>query len=427
MKMLPLLLALAAVADADVLARVDDVAITRGALVRRMEAMGPRAKPLTPADVLEGLVEEALLAQEARRLGLAGAPEVKERVDSDVRGAAAVALVETEIGARATPDEARLREMFHATADFVAYDLVVFDARDKAAAALQAIQRGSTLDAEARSAVVARIHTPPESAPPVMRGQIEAPLAAELFRAAPGAVVGPVALADGFALTRPLRREIGLDAAFAARRPSLEQYARSQLVAQARQHLTAQLRARAGVAIDEAFLRGVSPSGPTPEQLDHVVATVHGRPLRYREIDASLRALGAASGHMAGPGVRVAIAGQHVEALLLEDLAVQRGFDRAPQVTARRAEWERAALAAAAAERIRKGAPAPSEEEIRASYERDARALGRPFDQVLAQVAARAVAEKQELALSRRISALRAAAKVSTDEAALARVARTGP
>jgi len=423
---LPLLLvSLAATPGDPVLARVNEASITQRALVRRMEAMGARARRSTPGAVLQGLIEEALLAEEGRRLGLQTAREVVERVESDLRSAAAVALVEKELAARAAPDEARLREIFHATADFVAYEMVVFETREKAAAALQSIRRGSKLETEARTAVVSTLHPSPEKAPLVLRAQIEAPLAAELFRAEPGTVVGPVELSTGVALARPLRRELGSEAAFAARRPSLVAYATRQLTSQARQHLSAQLRAKAGVKLDEPFLQGIASGGPTAEQLDHAVATINGRPLRYREIDASLRALGAASGHMAGPGVRLAIAQQLVEAHLLEDLAVEKGFDKAPEVLARRPESERAALAAAAAEKIRKAAPAPGEDDIRRYYDRNAKAYGRPFEQVMPDAAARAAAEKQDAALGRRIGELRRTAKVSVDTAALSRV--SGP
>lgn len=425
MTLLPLLVAaLAGAADGGVLARVDDVPITQGALLRRMEAMGPRAMRSTIEDVLQGLIEEALLAGEGRRLGLGASREVQERVDSELRAAAAVAMVEKEIGARAGANEARLRQSFHATADFVAYDLVVFDSRERAAAALRNIRLGSALEAESRGALVARFQPSAAAASPTLRAQIEAPLADELFRAQPGTVIGPVELATGFALARPLRKEIGTEAEFAARRPSLERYARAQLTSQARQHLAAQLRAKANVKLDEAFLRSVPTGGATAQQLEHVIATVDGRPLPYRDVEASLRALGAGSGHLASPGVRIAVALQLVEARLLEDLAVQRGFDRAPEVKARRTEIERAALAAAAAERIRRSTTAPGEDEIRDCYDRNAAGYGRPFEQVLPQVAARAAAEKQEAAVGRRIGALRQGARISVDRAALSRVTR---
>jgi hypothetical protein len=126
-------------------------------------------------------------------------------------------------------------------------------------------------------------------------------------------------------------------------------------------------------------------------------------------------------GHMTGPTVRIQTAWQEIDARLVQDLAVERGFDRRPEVTAQLPGTERNLLALAAAERIRAAAAAPSESEIKAFYDRNAKAFGRPFGQAIADAAAGAADEKRDAAVLARVEDLRKKAAIVVDQAALAR------
>ncbi len=410
----------------DVLARVDRAPITRAFFLARVDAAGPQAARVGPDGILDSIIGEILLASEGHRLGLERSPAVVARIEAGLRRAAGEAFVEKEIAGRIKPDDQMLRAMFHSTADFVSFESLTFAKVESAAAALERIRRGSTFAAEAKGAVVARIYADGAAAPLTMRGQVDRALADRLFEAPPGKVIGPIKLADGAAIARVIAKQVGTDETFAQRRASIAAYARKQLAAEMREHVVAQLRSSSGVTLDEAFLRSLGAGDPTPEQREHVLATVDGRPLRYRDIQDGIRAVGAAAaGHM-GPAVRIRYAWQQVDARLVEGVAVKRGFLNASEVVRQRPEIERAAVAQAAMEKILAETPPPTEKEIEAFYRRNAERFGKPFSQVLPLAAAGAAQEKAQSAITQAVARLRKQASISIDREAVARAARGG-
>lgn len=419
---LVLALALSAPAGGEVVARVGRAEIGRAELRQRLALLAAQGRPARPEAALEGIITEVVLAEEGRRLGLAGSAAVAQTVQAETRRLAGAALAE-ELLEKAEVDEPTLQSLFHSTADLLTFDTLVFASREEAAAAVQRVARGGSLEAEAPRAVVAKITPKAGEARPITRAQVEAALAEPLLAASPGQLVGPIEAQNGWVVARLRAKEIGSAEAFAARRASLLRFGKAQVAEQAKRHLVAQRRAKVGVTIDEPFLQGASGTETTAAQLDHPVATVGGAPIPYRELLASLSRLGAAGGHASGS---LAIKRQLLSALVDErlflDLAMERGSDRYPAVVARRAEIERAALAQVASQRILDTAPAPGEDEIEAFYRANQAAYGRPFEQVLPEVARQAADKKRVAALQARLKALRQAAQVSIDQAALAAV-----
>jgi hypothetical protein len=420
-----LLATLLAVGGEEVVARVDAVTITGSEVAERRAAFRAQRQDLPADEVLSTLVDEALLAAEAERLGLRKDPAVAERLQGERRRLAADALFEAEFMAQAALPESALREMFHQTDDFVRVQLLTFETRQAAQASRERLGKGAKLAAEATQAMVARVYPSAAAAPWTMRAQLEPALAEAAFAAAPGALVGPIAMKLGFAVGQVLEVQLGNEATFTAKRSQLAEHARKKGATQARAHFTQQLRAKAGVTLDEAFLKGLSGTQATPADLDHVIATVNGRPLRYASVFPAVLSLAGndATGHMAGPSIKLQLASQEVDARLLQDVAVDRGYEKKPAVLAKLAGAERNVLALAAVQRIRATAPAPSEAEIAAFYRENAARYGKPFEQVLPDVAARAAAQKREAALLERARELRRNATISIDKAALARAA----
>lgn len=418
-----LALAVAAPPGEPVIAKVGPVEIRRDELARRLAAIAGQGRAVKPEVALEGIISETLLAQEGRRLGLAGTPAVTQAAEEQVRRAAAAAFVE-ELGAKAEVTEAQVRELFHSSADFLAFDTLVYGTREEAVAALQRLQQGGKFEAEAQKAVVAKVFPSAAEAALVTRAQVEAGLASALLAAAPGQLVGPVEGLNGWVLARLLKKEIGGEAAFAERRPALVRFARAQAAEQAKRHMVAQRKARAAVTIDEPFLAATKGVEATPAQLEHPVAVVAGSPIRYREVLASLTAIGAAGGHGgASLAMKQQVLSTLIDERLLQALALEHGSDRAPEVVARRPELERAALAQAAAQKILDDAPPPSEGEIEAFYKANAAAFGRPFAEVLPAAAAGAADRKRIATLEARLKELRRAATITIDRAALAALA----
>lgn len=425
MILLPILMSsLAAAQSGSTVLRVNATAFTEESVSRRLEALRAAGRPATPDDAVAELVAEVLLAAEAKRLGLSDSPAVRENVDVQVRRAATQAFVDS-FTAGAEPDESALRQLFHSTSDQAWFESLSFATSDEAQRALDRVRAGSSFSKEAAGAVTSRLASKDSS--PIIRAEIAPELAAALFGAAPGQTVGPIESGPGWIIARLVRTSVGTEAEFAQRRIELARFARKQATSRARKHVAERLRAQARIVIDEDFLRGLQGADATPAQLESPIATVNGRPIRYGDIHPSVRALGAGAGHMAGPSVKLALATQEVENRLLRDAALERGFDRVPDVASRRGEFERTALAVAAAERIRSAAAPPSEDEIEAYYRRNERRFGRPFREVLPAAARGAAEEKRAGALATRIEALRREASVSIDRKALAAIPGADP
>ena len=417
-----MLAALAASATDEVVARVDGSVVTAAALNRRLQAAAAQRNYAAPRDMIDRMVNEAVFAAEARRLGMAGSPDVVARIDKQRRRAAAASFVENEIESRVEPDQKRLRQMFHATADFVAFEFLAFETKQSADGAAQRIRKGSSLKAESSGAAVSKLYPREADAPPSMRAQLEPAIAQALFAAAPGAVVGPVQGSAGWMVFRLVSKEIGTDADFAARRPALVTHARNQAGKDMVKHVVAQLWQKAGAALDEKFIREVGETPPTRAQMDHVVATVNGVPVRYADVYAAIASM--PRGHGMGANVRVDAARREIDSILLQDLAVQRGHDKAPSVSAQQPDFERVALAGALVSKIEAATPPPTENEIHDFYRRNAAAFGKPFSEVLPAAAAGAAAQKRAAAVAKRLKDLRRKANVSIDQNALAEAVR---
>lgn len=412
-----LLVAALSAKDDAVVARVDDAVITRGAMTRRAELFESQGRRMAPAQIFDSLVAEALLAGEARRTGVAPPADT---VALELRRAA-VERLDEDLVAGAKIDDQQLQERFHLTADFARFSYLSYASEADAKAALERLRKGSDLATEARTAVESRVYASPAVAPALMRAQLKPALAAALFAARPGDLVGPAADETGWYVAVLLQKEIGSAEDFAARRPQLVKSAKEQMARAARQHLVMQLRAKSKAQVDEAFLTGLKGSAPTQQELDHAVATVNGAPrVRYADIWPTIRAIGGQSGHLGGPRLRIQLADQALDEALLQDLVTQRGVEKSPAFAAERAEIETSLLATAMALKVKAAAPSPNDREIEAFYKENKAHYGKPLAQVLPQVAADAAARRREDALTAHVGELRKKAKIVVEDKAIA-------
>jgi len=369
--MLLALVLAAALAPADEpVARVNASFIRSEALAARLVASRQRGTPQPAEAALEELVSESLLADEGERLGLARDEAVAAEVTAAHRRLAAERFAAVEIEGAVKVDDSMLREVYH-LGDTARLQLVVVASREKAQAIRDRLGQGADFAAEARHSLDPAAVASGGDAGARSRAQLDPALARAVFAAEKGALVGPVELKLGWAVARVKEKSVGDEAGFAARRDALAQFAWQQAVGQAVQHYKAQMRARAGVKIDEAFLKGLGTRiEPTAAEREHVIATVKGRPIRYGDILPAVRRLSAGKegGHASGATVKTLIAWSEVDGLLLEEEAIGRGYDRDPAVAEAARAFEREAGGRAAAERIRRSAPAPAEAEVAAWY-----------------------------------------------------------
>jgi hypothetical protein len=424
--LLPLLLALAPAAGNEVLARVDGVEITRAAYEARLAVFRAQNLQPKPSELIDNLVAEALLAAEAERAGLRKDPAIAAALEREHRRVVADVFLTTELAATAAPPETMLRQLFHATGDFARYQLLAYQTREEADAAAARLRKGATPQAEAPKALTARVTPTDAAAPLVMRAQMEPATAEAVFATKAGAIAGPFPFSEGFAVAKIVEVIVGDEATFQARRAGIADHARGQLAAQAKSHYLQQLRARAGAKLDEDFLSKLKGIDPTPEEAAHVIATLDGVPLRYADILEQVRELARSTGgHGMGAAVKLRVATQEIDTRLAFQAARARGYESRPEAVAATRTAARNVLATAMVAQIRRTTPPPTEQELRAFHERNLKAYGgRKLDEVRPDVVARTVLEKQDLATSGRIEALRKKADVRIDDAAVARAAK---
>jgi peptidyl-prolyl cis-trans isomerase C len=306
-----------------------------------------------PGAALDDLVDEALLAAEARRRGLGDDAAVRAAVDAERRRLSVEALVEEELARLPPTPEAELKSAFHATGDSVRLILVKLASEADARAALARVKGGGDLAREAAGSADTTLAARGGDTGPVIRGALEPALQEAAFAAPLGQPFGPVTLKLGWAIGAVKERTVADEKGFEAQRPRLVAQARAQRREFVRKHLVERLTAT-GVTVDEAWLKALDPTRPpTAADLAHVVARAGARTVTYQAIWPSLRDLAAVGrGHMAGPATRRSLVQRELEKVVLEEAARERGLDRSPAVAATLPAIERNLLASELAVRL---------------------------------------------------------------------------
>lgn len=357
-----LLLAAALVAaDASAAIRVDDVSIPAAAVTARKAELLSRGRDPDDAAFVKGLVDEALLALDAQRSGLAATPAIKGKVVAERTRVLAAVFVDREIVKNATPSEELLRSLYHSNSDFVRLSLVVVETEAAAKEVRRRLDAGGEIELEASRSLDPASAARRGDTGDLARGQLPPGAAEPVFKASVGSLVGPMPWAMGWAVARVDRRTIGDEAGFKAKRTNLEQHARNMVIGQAKEHFLRVIRDREKITIDERFLDGlgtrIDPANDA--EAGHVLATVRGVPMRYVDVLPGIRDAKRTIGsmHAPGPAVKKQVVDKLLDDWILAALARERGLDKSPDVQARLAQAERMALAGAAIDRISAGVP----------------------------------------------------------------------
>ncbi|HET9554629.1 MAG TPA: peptidyl-prolyl cis-trans isomerase, partial [Anaeromyxobacteraceae bacterium] len=369
----------------EVVARVDDRAITAGAVQARLAT----TRGAAPQGVIQDLVNDTLLAAEAERQGLATDPGVLAEVDAQRRKLAAKHLVEKDLWPAAKVDEAWVRELYHSKADTLHLKAVTLMSEGDAKACLERLKKGAKLADEAQSSLEPRSKAGKGDLGTVARDELDPELAKAAFAAPLKTLSGPVKLTLGWAVFQVDERVIGDEKGFAERRAGLEQYLQSSARIQVRNHYLSQLEKEAGAQLDMKWIEGLGNAlGTSAEQQAHVIATIWGKPLRYGDVLPEIFELsrGKEGGHLSGPRVKLEVIHQRVADLLLQEAAVRRGHDKAPELAEALAPRRVDALARAYAVKLRAQAGAPSDADVEAEYKSNARLFVRPGHRTCSQI-----------------------------------------
>ena len=333
----------------------------------RARQMGLRA---TPRNIVDDLVTEALVAQEACAKGMQRDPAVTAVVEQARRKLAAERFVAKDIDSAAKATDEQLLAMYHATADSAKLELLTLVSEEVAKATLDRLGKGASLADESKFAVDPEQARAGGKAVTRTRADLGEELAKAVFEAPLKTWVGPVKLALGAAVVRVLDRQVGGEQGFPAKKESLRRFVEDQLRHQYKSHFLSQLRKKADVKVDEDFLKKTGASLKLDGNAEHVLATVYGQPVRYGAVVEEVRRLagGKEGGHASGPTVKASYASAIVEQLLLEHEAIERGYGKDPSLTAALKRSERDTLLAITGQRLRSGAGAPGKAEVEGYY-----------------------------------------------------------
>jgi peptidyl-prolyl cis-trans isomerase C len=377
MHALALLLALGAAPDA-VVARIDgapvhaSLVLAREARARALGSDAPRAK------VLEAVVDDLLVARDAKRAGVDAAASIAQGVEAERRRFAAERYATRELDALDVPEQA-VRDLYHGGADRFRLKLATYATRADADAGLARLAQGGDFAEEALRSLDSRSKKAKGDLGLVTRMELDPALAAAAAAAPLAKPHGPIALPLGFAVIVVAERALGDEAGFAAQAPQLRTFARESLRREAKKHLLHQLRGAAGVKLDEDFLRATGNRlAATPQEEAHVLATVRGRPVRYGDVLPALRRTVGGEGHLSGLAVKAEFAWAEIDRVLLEEEGLRRGFGDGPEAAAAVADARAWLTAQAVAAKMRADVPAPDAAAIERYYAEHAAELMRP-------------------------------------------------
>jgi peptidyl-prolyl cis-trans isomerase C len=267
-----------------VLARVGDRTITAADLQREVDQTAPLLRARYAGaerrrELLESLVRNELLAQEAARRHLERAPAVREQLDR----AMVQELLRTEFEAHpaaASDAEARkyyddhLQEFVRPEMARVAHLFLVADARSRPSVKTDADRLRRELDERQRRGDVSAFATAvrDRSNDPATRGsggslrymtrdELAAAVGLEGAQAAfslqPGEIAGPFATERGFELVRLEVKTAGVDRPFSEARESIRAQIARQAQSRTYGELLKRIRERTAVQVDEAALAAV--------------------------------------------------------------------------------------------------------------------------------------------------------------------------
>lgn len=359
-----------AAAEDPIVARVDGEQIRESQLRARVETARKSGGQAVPALLVEDLVNEALLAKEGYRQGLAKDPAVKPKAEAAAKRAAAE-LLKKQIKETAQVDDKILSSLYHSQKDSAKLRLVVFTTEDDAKASLQRLRGGGKLADEAKRSVDRTSAATKGEMGTRTRGQLGELLAQAAFAAPLDEWTGPVKLDLGYGVIQVLSREIGDAAGFEKDKEGLRKFAKSRAEAEFLHHYSVQLRKESQAKVDEAFLDATGLRlEPLPGEEQRVIASVRGRQITFGDVLAEMGSLfrGREGGHMSGPGVKKEFAWSLVDRALMEEAAVKAGLLESAEAKAAWAQAEREAVIRLAAAKIRTGVPPPSRAEEEAWY-----------------------------------------------------------
>jgi peptidyl-prolyl cis-trans isomerase C len=317
------------------------------------EQVEPGQRPdYDPERLVERLVNDVLLAQEARSLGLAEEEPIAGKVEALRRELAVKQLQQEEVWQGTEPSEEEVRALVER--DYRRATLRVLTTYEEAgaAAALERLRGGAGFAELVEELSVDPYKDRGGLVADLARTDLQAEIADAAFAAEPGALVGPIRTSIGWSVVRVESFAPADPERFEERRTQAAQVLRYRRGQERQADLTLALRDQHPVAVDAAVLAGIEaerqPDGrllPRVAEPDAVLATVGSQRVTAGELQKALA--------WRWKGIRNEEAARAALPLVLDDLieerlvlaeALARGYDRIPAVARSAAAYETSLL-----------------------------------------------------------------------------------
>jgi parvulin-like peptidyl-prolyl isomerase len=253
----------------------------------RLHAAQPQASPaeVDLSAFLQRAIDDRLMLQEARRIGLFERPDIREAVRAYLLRESIGRLYQEEVERKVEVSEAELREKFFADYDEVGLLAFFFDDAQRADEAARWLREGTS------PAEVARRFDVEEPGERFMRRALTEEQFRPLFEMDPGAVVGPVARQGRFLVVKLIRQRPALEQDFPRFREAIERPIRKLREKERSDGYLAELRTKQPCEVDEVLLAWL-PTAPKElaalEEDTRAVARVGGETLSVAGLAAEL-------------------------------------------------------------------------------------------------------------------------------------------
>ena len=332
------------------------------------------------------LVNDALLAQEARYLGFHEEPPLPEQLQRRRLVLAVEQLERTEIRGRAEPTDEEVRKAFESGYSTAVFHIITVYERADAAAVLERLQEGADFEATARGTSVDQYSARGGVVESIDRFNLSREVAEVLFQLRPGQVAGPIRTGLGWSIVRLDSQAPADPERFLDRQAFVRRVQRMRSEEKLRDELAGNLRDSHTVEVHWPMVNAVGceqlPDGrlqPVVDDPSAVVANVDEIPITMAAFLAALRdGWNGIRNTETALAARPVVLDRLIRKALWEAEAVKRGFDKTPSVDRAVAALERQRIAKRyLTEVVAKGITI-DEEEIKEFYEQNLESFRKP-------------------------------------------------
>jgi parvulin-like peptidyl-prolyl isomerase len=324
------------------------------------------------------VVNDVLIGQEARALGMHEESSIRDQVDDRRRQLALGRIQQVEIGSKAEPTDEAVEATFEELYRSVTFRVVTVDDREEADELLRELRAGADIEALAAERSVDPYRRRGGLVNSIAQVDLGRDVAQLVFSLEPGAAGGPVQTDLGWSVVRAESFLAADPVRFASAESTVRSLLRQRKATELSNALARKLRERHPVAIDEDVVEAMVPERqsdgrllPTIPPPDTIVATIgkEGRLSAEEYRQALLARWSGVRSEEAAVAAAPIILDRLIERELLLAEALARGYADDPSVTRAAHDYETQLIIPRYLEEVIGADVEVTEEEKRAYYE----------------------------------------------------------